>query len=90
MNPGPTVLRPGYTAHFRGNRGTPLSYESDYCPGEIHFYVSVMDAPDIYLPQRHVFHEEHISWLELNDALPRYEGLDKDEPASWDSRHRKE
>lgn len=63
--------------------GTPLSYESERCPGEIHFYISVMDTPDVFKPQRHVFHEEHISWLEQNDDLPRYEGIDRDEPSSW-------
>ena len=78
---------PGVYRSFCGHCGTPLSYESDDCPGEIHFYISVMDAPDIYLPQRHVFHEEHISWLELNDDLPRYEGLARNEPASWGPKH---
>lgn len=78
FNSSPDVFR-SFCAHC----GTPLSYESERCPGEIHFYISVMDTPDVFKPQRHVFHEEHISWLELNDDLPRYEGIDRDEPSSW-------
>lgn len=74
---------PGVTRSFCSDCGTPLSYESEHHPGEIHLYISVLDAPDAFLPTRHVFHDEHISWLELHDDLPRYEGPGRSRPSSW-------
>lgn len=75
---------PGVRRGFCRNCGTPLSYEADRCGDEIHLYVSTLDAPEIFLPQAHVFYAEHIPWLELNDALPRYAAFGRDEePASW-------
>lgn len=74
---------PGVYRGFCGNCGTPLSYESDRSPGEVHFYISVIDTPHVFIPDHHVFYEEHIPWLELNDDLPRYDGLDRNHPGSW-------
>ena len=74
---------PGVYRGFCGNCGTPLSYEADRSPGEIHFYISVMDTPHVFIPDHHVFYDEHIPWLELNDDLPRYDGLDRHHPGSW-------
>ena len=74
---------PGVFRSFCGDCGTPLCYESDHCPGEIHFYISVMDTPGAFVPQKHAFHDEHIPWLELHDDLPRYSGLDRSAPSSW-------
>lgn len=74
---------PGVRRGFCANCGTPLTYESDRCDEEIHFYISIMDEPDEFIPGRHVFHDEHISWLELDDDLPRFSGLDRGKPSSW-------
>ena len=38
-------------------------------------HVATLDNPDDFRPQVHVFFAERISWLELEDDLPRYEGL---------------
>lgn len=78
---------PGVRRGFCGQCGTPLTYESDRCASEVHFYISVMDEPGAFDPQKHVFHDEHISWLELNDDLPRYAGLDRETPHSWGPKH---
>ena len=77
-NSSPDVYR-----GFCENCGTPLSYESDRSPGEIHFYISVIDTPQAFIPNRHVFYDEHIPWLEINDDLPRFDGLDRNHPGSW-------
>ncbi len=69
---------------FCPNCGTPLTYEADRYPGEIHIYVGVFDDPGMYSPKVHVFFGERIPWLELSDDLPRYAGLSNDgEPDSW-------
>ena len=74
---------PGVKRGFCANCGTPMTYESDRCENEIHFYISVMDEPERFIPERHVFYDEHIKWFEVNDDLPRFAGFDRDQPASW-------
>ncbi len=64
---------PGVSRRFCDRCGTPISYEADRFPNEIHLFVGTMDEPEKFSPQFHVFCAEQISWLEVNDALPRYE-----------------
>ena len=66
---------PGVQRGFCADCGTPLTYESDRCPEEVHLYVSTLDEPGAYRPQVHVFVAERIPWMELADELPRYAGL---------------
>jgi hypothetical protein len=63
---------PGTRRGFCSKCGTPLTYEADRYPDEIHFYVGVFDDPGVYSPQVHVHFQERIPWLELSDDLPRY------------------
>ena len=81
-NSSPGVQR-GFCAHC----GTPMTYESDRCENEVHFYISVIDDPEQFIPERHVFYDEHIKWLEVNDDLPRFSGFDRDQPTSWGPKH---
>ncbi len=69
---------PGVTRSFCGTCGTPLTYQSDRFPGEVHVYISVFDHPDSFRPQFHVFVAEAISWLHVEDDLPRYRATTKD------------
>ena len=64
---------------FCGDCGTPLSYESDRWPGEVHITVGSLDHPEDMPPRSHVFTEEQISWLHIADALPRYAKTGGDE-----------
>ena len=69
---------------FCPNCGTPLTYEADRHPGEVHIYVGAFDDPGIFSPQLHVYFRERIPWLELSDELPRYAKQSTDnEPDSW-------
>ena len=63
---------PGVARGFCAACGTPLTYESDRFPGEVHFYISTFDDPEPLRPAFHVFHKERISWLEIADDLPRH------------------
>lgn len=74
---------PGVRRGFCGHCGTPLTYEAEHCGDEVHFYVSVMDDPSAFTPEKHVFYGERISWLELHDALPRFNGPGRGDPDSW-------
>ena len=69
---------PGVRRRFCGQCGTPVSYEADRFPGEIHLYVSSFENPEQFQPQFHVYESEKIHWLKLDDSLPRH-------PATSDS-----
>ena len=69
----------GVTRSFCGRCGTPLSYEAERHPGEIHLTISSLDRPEDFPPAVHVYTEERIPWLELGDHLPRYPRLARDD-----------
>jgi hypothetical protein len=58
---------------FCGRCGSPISYRAARYPGEVHFYIGVMDHPEQYVPQTHVYYGEHIPWFDTKDDLPRFE-----------------
>lgn len=58
---------------FCGRCGSPISYRAARYPGEVHFYIGVMDRPEQYVPQTHVYYGEHIPWFDTKDDLPRFE-----------------
>jgi hypothetical protein len=79
---------PGVRRGFCADCGTPMTYEADRCPDEVHLYISTLDNPGAYRPRLHVFFAERIPWVEFEDDLPRYEGLTPGaEPVSWGPLH---
>ncbi len=63
---------PGVTRGFCGRCGTPLTYQAERYPGEVHVYVCTLDRPQDFVPQAHVHTGEQLPWLHLDDGLPRY------------------
>ena len=63
---------PGVFRSFCGACGTPLTYEAEKYPGEVHINIGSLDEPGQFRPQAHVFVAEQLGWLELADSLPRY------------------
>jgi hypothetical protein len=57
---------------FCGTCGSPLTYESERVPAEIHIYAASLADPTTLTPTRHVFVEEQLPWIEIADELPRY------------------
>ena len=64
---------PGVRRLFCGSCGSPIAYESDRFPNEIHFYPACMENPEDYQPTHHVFCKEKLSWVKLGDDLPKYQ-----------------
>ena len=62
---------PGVRRGFCGKCGSPLSYEADDYPNEIHLYLSSFDEPGRFTSERHVFFDEHVTSFETYDNLPR-------------------
>lgn len=74
---------PGVERAFCGQCGTPLTWEGNYREHVIiEVYISTLDDPDAYVPDRHWYHEERIAWFDVADGLPRYrgEGIDGEKP----------
>lgn len=57
---------------FCGSCGSPIAYQADLYPHEIHFYLGTLENSAELLPQFHVFYEEKLPWLEIEDDLPRH------------------
>jgi len=73
---------PGVGRAFCGKCGTPLTWEGD--GGDLgpilEFHISTFDSPDVLAPSAHAFYPERITWMDIADNLPRYEGFTEDSP----------
>jgi hypothetical protein len=63
---------PGVRRGFCADCGSPLTYESERVPDEIHLYAACLADPSHVRPSRHVFVEEQLPWFETVDELPRF------------------
>ena len=72
----PRVYRssPGVRRSFCGRCGTPMAYETDELPDEIHLYAASLEESGDFRPERHDFHAERVPWVTLGDDLPRDDG----------------
>ncbi len=62
----------GVWRSFCPDCGTPLTYEADRFPGEVHINIGTLDAPQDFVPTGHVWVEEQLSWMHIDDGLPRH------------------
>ena len=72
--PAAHASSPGVTRRFCRRCGTPVSFESERCPGEIHFYAALLVDHAGFEPECHDFWGERVSWVEPCDELPRKGG----------------
>ena len=65
---------------FCAKCGTPLTWETSL--GDLGpicaIHISTFDYPDALVPTAHSFYPERISWFDIADNLPRFEGFVKD------------
>jgi hypothetical protein len=60
-----------------------LTYRSTRWPDEVHVYLGALDHPDSFPATFHVYCDEQVAWLEVQDHLPRFAGTAVDaEPVS--------
>ena len=69
------------TRRFCGACGTPLSYESIRWPDELYILVATLDDPESLTQTANVIWSEHLSWLEMDDGLKKFETIG-DSPVS--------
>jgi hypothetical protein len=63
---------PGVIRRFCRDCGSPMTFEGERWPGEVHLFVASFDEPASLRPTLHVHVGEQLSWLHLADGLPRY------------------
>ena len=72
----------GASRAFCENCGTPLTWEGD--GGDlgpiIELHISTFDDPESMVPTSHAFEPERLSWFDVADELPRYEGFSETSP----------
>ena len=68
--PGRHTGKDGVTRSFCGNCGSPVAYQVDDRPGEIHLQLGLFDDLERLAPTDHSFRNEKVSWLRADDHLP--------------------
>ncbi len=63
---------PGVTRRFCPICGTPLSYEAERYPDEIHLHIGLFDQTEDLVPEAHWHVDEKLSWFDTADDLPRH------------------
>jgi len=63
---------PGVRRGFCEKCGSPISWEGERVPDEVHLYAASLANPLELSPSRHVFAAEQLPWFETADNLPRY------------------
>jgi hypothetical protein len=66
------VSSPGVRRSFCAECGSPIAYEADRLPDEVHLYHGTLDDPGALAPEAHVHAGEQLPWFEVHDSLPRY------------------
>ncbi len=64
----------GVKRFFCENCGTPMAFQAEHYAGEIHLYAATLENPEEFKPEFHVHTDRQLSWLELTDELPRFDG----------------
>ena len=63
---------PGRVRSFCGTCGSPVAYQTEKLPDEIHFHAALLEDPTGFEPNAHYFFGEHLDWLKLDDDLVKH------------------
>ncbi|NNE04835.1 MAG: GFA family protein [Xanthomonadales bacterium] len=65
---------PGASRGFCSHCGSSMFFRSQRWAGELHVALGCMDDPVGRTPQAHAFHDSHVNWMPLDDALKVFNG----------------
>lgn len=57
---------------FCAECGSSLTYQHALRSGEIDFTLASLEDPSMYAPQVHIWVQDKLSWVQINDGLPQY------------------
>ncbi len=72
--PGNYRSSPQARRQFCADCGSYMVFLSDWFPGEVSVNTASFDDPEAFPPEMHIFTDARISWLHIDDDLPRHEG----------------
>jgi len=61
------------TRYFCNRCGSPVAQEHESAPTRTYFNTAFMDEPERFAPKVHSFISEKLTWLSLDDELPKNE-----------------
>lgn len=64
----------GVRRHFCATCGSPMGFEADHYPGGMHLYAASLEDPEDFEPTFHVNYQSKLSWLQIDDDLPKFDG----------------
>jgi hypothetical protein len=68
---------PGVFRSFCGKCGSPIAYEGEKYPGEIHFHLGSLEDASAFVPTAHTWVSDQLPWFEVHDELKRFAGAGK-------------
>ena len=57
---------------FCADCGTPIAFRSDLQPDTLDVTVASLDTPELVAPRQHIWMRSALSWMRIDDDLPRY------------------
>jgi hypothetical protein len=69
---------PGVKRRFCSGCGSPVSFEGEAWPGEIHLHAILLDQSDDLAPEGHSYVRSRKPWLKLDDHLPETDMFERD------------
>ena len=63
----------GVFRHFCQDCGSPMGFEAEHYAGGMHLYAASLEHPENVEPSFHVNYQHELSWLHMNDDLPKYD-----------------
>ena len=64
----------GVTRSFCADCGSPIAYQGDRWPSEIHFFVGIFERAEDLVPQGQVYEAEKLPWLHIAAESPGKKG----------------
>ncbi|WP_417461344.1 GFA family protein [Kordiimonas sp.] len=64
---------PGVKRRFCGKCGSPVSFEGEEWPGEIHFHALFLEQAPVFEPEANIYVRSRMPWVELSQHLPKHD-----------------
>ena len=52
---------------------SPIAFQAEHYMGEIALYAATLTEPSVFQPKFHVHHKSSLSWLAMDDSLPKFQ-----------------